>query len=304
MDIRKPTQKVRVEAKYKAGAHTLKVKRVDPKKKKKRNRKFIAYLILLITILIIVVLTLRNKIFFINDITISGAREEYVAEIHRDSLDIISGNYFWLLPKRNILIYPEEKIINNIAEKYSNLENISITRHGLHQVSISLNERTPKFYVTEQGVPNGIFLDQNGYIFRDDLSRLQNRLSSSTPISESDKSYTSTSTGVLPIDFNKSVTKYFNDSEYKKINELQSGFEKKGVPVYSIIILNYKDIELVITEQGGVIRINLDDESEKILVNFSAIVKTEPFKTDFLVKKSGLEYVDMRFGNKAFYRFK
>ena len=160
----------------------------------------------------------------------------------------------------------------------------------------------PVFYVVDNGVEAGIYIDNIGAIFKD-KNRLLLGSTSSTAISETSNAYTSTSSLALPINFNNKIGTTFEANQFAHIIKLVDTLNKKNIKVRSVLLRPYTDADIVITDEGGSLRVNLDSDPEKLIVNFNAIRKTEPFKTQFLENRPRLHYVDLRFGNKVFYKF-
>ena len=49
--------------------------------------------------------------------------------------------------------------------------------------------------------------------------------------------------------------------------------------------------------------VGLDSDFEKLAENLQAALMTEPLQSDFKNKFSSLLYIDLRFGNKVYYKF-
>jgi hypothetical protein len=54
---------------------------------------------------------------------------------------------------------------------------------------------------------------------------------------------------------------------------------------------------------GPEIRVKNESNFEKVAENLEAALTTEPLKTEFKNKYSSLLYIDLRFGNKVYYKF-
>jgi hypothetical protein len=55
---------------------------------------------------------------------------------------------------------------------------------------------------------------------------------------------------------------------------------------------------------GPEIIFKIDSDFQKIAENLQAAITTEPLQTDFKNKYSSLLYIDLRFGNKVYYKFR
>ena len=303
MEIRKPSQQRSVQQKYKAGASTLKVKRVDTKKKQKQKKAFTLWILLVIVLALAVIALLRLNTFFITNVVVTGTKSEKNKIIENEVTNILRGSYVHALPKQNVFIYPEDLIQDTLYKKYTNFDTVTLRRSGLHTLTIMVHERLPVLYVTDQANPTGVFIDSSGYIYNNSDIEYSKLIASSTPVSESTITYVGSTTLALPVDFNNSIGKSIDPAQFKNLLILIDALNKKNIRVISVLLRPYGDAELQITKNGGHIRVHLDDDSLRILANLSAIRKTSPFKEDFLNKRDALQYIDMRFGNKVFYKF-
>ena len=66
----------------------------------------------------------------------------------------------------------------------------------------------------------------------------------------------------------------------------------------------YNDASFIVTDGGGEIRVNLLDNQDDVFSVFSSAKKVEPLRNDIINKLNDLEYIDLRFGNKVFFKFK
>jgi len=58
------------------------------------------------------------------------------------------------------------------------------------------------------------------------------------------------------------------------------------------------------SKMGPEIIFKADSNFEKIIENLQSVLSTEPLQSDFKNKYSSLLYIDLRFGNKVYYKFK
>ena len=58
------------------------------------------------------------------------------------------------------------------------------------------------------------------------------------------------------------------------------------------------------SQMGPEIIFKADSDFNQIIENLQSVLTTEPLQTEFKTKYSSLLYIDLRFGNKVYYKFK
>jgi hypothetical protein len=88
-------------------------------------------------------------------------------------LDKISGRYLELFPKNNIFIYSSEAIATMLKERFVNIQEVDVRYDGDNKISVYIKEREASFMWCEE-VQNGCYyMDENGLIF-DNAPRFSN----------------------------------------------------------------------------------------------------------------------------------
>ncbi len=85
------------------------------------------------------------SILNISEINISGNNVIETSDIQSVAQKDISGKYFWLFPKSNILFYPASRIKSDIITNFPRLQNINLSVKKDKILSISVAERSPKY---------------------------------------------------------------------------------------------------------------------------------------------------------------
>ena len=102
------------------------LKEIRRKKHKSAKRKNLIVLVIVLLLICSFAFSSRINKVNINQITISGNKIIETKEIETIIQKEIAGNYFWLFPKTNFLIYPKNKIIKELNSKLKRLKNVSI----------------------------------------------------------------------------------------------------------------------------------------------------------------------------------
>src|SRR6185312_15826850 len=140
--------------------------------KKERQRKIRLTLIALAVIIVVVgpIFLLRLKSIQISSIQISGNAVTASADIESIISNDLSGDYLWVIPKSNALLYSKNKIKNDILAAIPRISAVNVSLSGLHALSVVVSERAPfALYCTQlSDITNPsdcYFLDASGYIF-------------------------------------------------------------------------------------------------------------------------------------------
>lgn len=121
----------------------------SPKYAKKRQKKLVgAVFLFCISVAVIIAASiyllkasfLQIDTIFIDNTDISPVISK---EIKENALDILSGNYFNLIPKSNILFFPKNLMVKTIHDSFREIDTIAIRRTGLSDITISIKDRIP-----------------------------------------------------------------------------------------------------------------------------------------------------------------
>jgi cell division septal protein FtsQ len=234
----------------------------------------------------------------INNIEISGNKVVDTETIKTIVEQQLAGKYFGLFPKTNILFYPQNKIKNALQNQIKRLQDINLSLKNNNILQISVYERTPEYLWCGENLPSlggglpansqaGIgegseqcyFMDENGYIF-------------------DEAPYFS---GEVYFKFYGSIQ---NFKQLVSFNDILIGL---GLKPISLFITNDGDIQIFLSGSSLaatpkiILRANAD--FEKVAENLETALSTEPLQSEFKNKYSSLQYIDLRFGNKVYYKF-
>ena len=221
-----------------------------------------------------------------NKVASGGGMEEAVRRV-------LGGYYLWSIPKTNFLFYPKKEIENELAGNFKGLESIDINLNANQTLEVVVTERAATYTWCGKNLPhegeteNCYFVDSEGFLF--------------------------------------SEAPYFSGNVYFKLygDDLTTGgyYQKQFFPNIVLFKKNLEDMGLkpvaLYAEDNGDMKTILagkqnsspevfwksDADVKKITENLETALSTEPLKSDFKNKYAGLEYLDLRFGSKVYYRF-
>jgi cell division septal protein FtsQ len=208
--------------------------------------------------------------------------------------DQIQGKYLWLFSKANIFLYPQGTIENVLQEKFKRLKDINLSIKNNEILEVNLTERVAKYTwcgatLLVLGDQTCFFLDDTGYVMDE--------------------------------------APYFSGEVYFKFYGLTDGnyfskqkFQQLILFKDVLVSLNIKPVILYVADNGDIeiylskgntasttnpkIIFNINSDFQNVAENLEAALNAEPLKTKFNTKYSSLEYIDLRFGNKVYDKFK
>lgn len=220
--------------------------------------------------------------------------------------DELQGDYLFLFPRSNIFIFPKENIELQILAVYKRIEKVAISREGFTKITIQISERHPfALWCGEGGgdlreaagtstdallqtlvqLEQCYFLDGVGYIFTEAPRFTGNlyfiyrgRLVSNEPVG----------------------TQFLTEAEFGALRLFLNTIRDLDLVPVSIHKTLENELELKL-EGGAKVIFSADQNLAVVLDNLESALDADTFIDRSL---SGVDYIDLRFGNKVYYRFK
>lgn len=265
--------------------------------RKKRKRRIIRVSIALVSFIAFVALVSyvsHRKELRINRVNLFGGVLITEDEIQKETFKYLDGKYFYLFPRNNALIYPKSKLEDYLKSTFKRIDNIDISQKGFQRLSITISERK-HFAVWCKGLPGldtleeeCYFMDKNSTIFApapnfsgDAYFKYYGSIQNASPVGQ---------------EYMASSTLFFDISNFvKSVKELSLK------PLY---VQSKGNDEFVIKlSGGGEILFDTKDSLSKVAENLNLLLKT-PELSKFDKSTLPVEYIDLRFGNKLFYKLK
>jgi len=273
---------------------------------KKGKRKIFWYKTLFfffIFIILIIALSFVSHIerLNINSVEVSGNQvldEDTIKETVQAKID---GKYAWVFPKTNIFLYPKGNIKDTLTREFKRIKNISL---GVEKnaLVINIDEHTgtylwcgeiPNF---EIGAPEEkcYFLDKDGYVF-DEAPYFSGEVYF--------KFY-----GEVPILLGVPSGSHFAPEIFHNLLALKQNL--LGIDLEPVILYldNEGNIKIFLSKNsekshGPEIILKSSADFKKVVENLKAALGVEPLKSRFKNEYSSLQYIDLRFGNKVYFKF-
>lgn len=285
-------------------------------KKQKRQilkRKVLLVGIALLVLLVALCFVVRIPKINIHAVEVSGNKvidTEVIESIVKEELE---GSYLWLIPKTNFLFYPKGNIIRELEDQYKRLTGIEIKVRGAQTLEVSVNERVGLYTWCGEDLPaEGVnfedvkcyFMDAQGYIF-DQAPYFSGDVYFKFfgPLGDGAKDMESSNFLESP------AGHYFIPELFVRTVLLEDTLSQMGTRVMALYVKDKSEMEFYLESSGSIrnapkIIVNQDADFIKIAENLDAALATEPLKTDFKQKYDSLLYIDLRFGNKVYFKFK
>lgn len=276
--------------------------------KKKRRRALQGKIFLVILVLALVtgsfVFVARLPKLNIQGIEVAGNKiieTESIKEVYAENT---AGEYLWLFPKTNFLLYPKNKIKDSLRNRYKRLKDISFETNQSQILQVSVSEREGKYTWCGENLPSAeenlgekcYFLDDGGYIFDEApyfsgnvYFRFFGKITGEDPAGAS-----------------------FLPQNFGNVARLREFVEKIGLKPVALVAEgdnHLGDAQFILESPkplSGSPRIIFKESAnfEKIAENLQSAIDTDPLKTELKNKYNSLLYIDLRFGNKVYYKFK
>jgi hypothetical protein len=234
-----------------------------------------------------------TDVFTIKTYDIQGVDTERIAMIQVQLSALAQGTHLLVLPNDKIFTYSNSGIISVVRANVPETKTITMRPVGLHTVRIEITMLSPS-----ARLPDGKALTSDGIIF----STKRNLSSYPTVVLASSTEETIKMDG-LP--FSRAVWKNMSiDNGFLEPLLSMSGKVSSVVfPVTTILVEEEGDVTLSNASGTSHVFFLRDTDTKKVWSTLVSAIDTDPLKNKLETNKKGLMYLDVRYGNKVFYRF-
>ncbi len=236
----------------------------------------------------------------ISEVTVSGTNLVSADEVKQSVMAKLSGSYAYLIPHANTIFAPFSGIRDAVLSSFPPVATVSVSRNGWNALEISVTERE-SVALWCAGIPPG------------EISNDNNQASASASDTKNG-CYLMDGDGFVfaPSAEDPSYVHYFGELSGNPIGKkyLDGGFASlqktlKGIgesvhrtPTEALVDNKNQDVSIAFAE-GGVVRFVRATDSVSTLQNIASVFASQNFKDH-----SDFEYVDFRFGDKVYVKFK
>ena len=275
------------------------------KRRKILKRKIIIFLSIFLFLFIGLVFLSRWERLQIENIEISGNKIIESKMILEKVEEDLTGHYLWVIPKTNFLLYPENSIKKELAEDFKRLENINVSIDTMRVLKIELSERKAVYTWCGDTLDSrtaGIntenkcyFMNELGYVFDE------------APYFSGDVYFRFF--GKINRNGEDPSGRYFLVDNFGKLIFFLDTLKNIDIKPIALYVKEDGEAELYLSSNASLIDspkiiFNIDTDLNKIAENIQASVATPVFKEQIEKDPDSLLYLDLRFGNKIYYKFK
>lgn len=270
------------------------------KRTRVRTRLAIVFSVFFITLLGGLIYTARYDSLLITRVTVSGTEvtstEEIVASVEKH----LSGNYLLVFPRRNALIYPKKKIREDLVRSFPRLRDIEVERSGLSTLSVTAVEMRgvslwcgadtqavdfrEKCYFTDSGA---IIIDEAPYY----SGNVYLRFLGTTELAP----------GEDPLG-----KQFISKELFDSMSLFAEKVEELGFHIKAVSIGPGEENAFLLDLGGGKtapVRFLASADHAVLISNFSSAIGKEELAKKLQEDIKNLEYFDLRFTNKVYYKF-
>lgn len=234
-----------------------------------------------------------TQFFTITSYQISGVDEDARIAIETKLHLLNKQKLYKVFPADKIFTYSGDMITKTVRDLVPEIATIEVRPVGLHHIKIEISLLKPLFRIS-----NSQAITSDGVIF-----------STKYPIDRLPLIVIASSTNKVI----KNNGIQFTQLELPKVNNIKSFFESLHnleskissiiFTVEKIIIESTGDISYTNKTETSKVFLSQDSDFKKVWSTLVSAVDTDPLKTKLSTNREGLIYLDVRYGNKVFYRF-
>jgi len=241
----------------------------------------------------------------IQDIRILGSLAFTDEDIREYIEGEITGRYWGMLSRANVFLYPKWGIESGLLNAFPKLSNVDVSFHDFQSITTYIEERKPHYLWCGEELPEEndavlrqcYFLDLNGIIFTQ-APYFSGNVYFEFYGSVLGQSVREENIHEPPLGFS-----FLPEEEFRRVIAFRNSLASFNIQAQKFIARDEGDYEFVI-ENGAKILFNKEQDFDVLLNNLDAALETEELNEEDLTgEDSSLEYLDLRFNNRVFYKF-
>ncbi len=274
------------------------------KRKSARKRLIILLSILFLEICFAFVFYMNISKIQIYSIDVSGNQIIDTDVVVTDVQKILSGKYLGLIPKTNIFFYPKNKLIAQIKKDFPRFSSVKVELKDKINILISVEE--------EKGVALWCGMDTlvpDIIDMKSDCSftDTDGKIIDSAPYYSGNAYFRFFGAGI-GFDQNNPLDQTFVEKEkFHSLLDFGNNVASLGFPIKAVLLEGDNEDAFILDLGDGrysVLSFNDNDNYGTLYNNLVSAFNKKEFKDEIMKNKDNLSYLDMRFKNKIYYKFK
>lgn len=271
--------------------------RMRQTRKREKRRKFLLWLLGVGCIIGLIIFLARLPRLQITTVTVLGNEVLATKDIEDEVRATLSGNYFFVFPKTNALLYPKNTLRKDLLKKFPRLKTLEINHPSLEELVIGITERRSIYLwcgptLLSEEKKSCYYTDEKGYIF------------SKSPYF-SGEVYFKFYGAKVPLDENNPLTESIADLElFSKLLTFKDSLTQIGLNPYALI-LSETESKFLVTINDTTTRIILSDKNDfgRVFTTLSSALTVEPLASALKEGGTPIDYIDLRYANKVYFKF-
>jgi hypothetical protein len=267
-------------------------KKLLQRKKRNKKIKIWCFSILILVLIVGFFYWMRHSSLNVEKIRVVKNTFSKSEKLEASVSQALDGNVFLLIPKTNAFLLPRHEAEVKLKEEYPEIEKIDIDLKGLKEIEVEIFEYEPVLILaredpasTSSGMTRqGYFVNKEGNVFLEEPV-----LHSHDSLLEyKNENEVSVGDNVIDKGFLGNLNKFV-----EKLKELEINVSQFSNPEEEVFRLE--------TDKTFEIVISLNDDLDSAFENVKTILENGALKKEDL---DLVDYIDLRFGNKVFYKLK
>ena len=194
----------------------------------------------------------------------------------------LNDGTYSIISRENIFLYPKAEIAKSISDYFPRILNAQISRESLlaQAITVTIVERKP-FALWCSDKTSCFEMDNGGFIFE--------RSATSTPGEVVFMGGLATSTAP--------IGQWFLPKHFEGVLDLLARLQDQGFPTVSVAVESEQDFAISLSK-GFVLRVSFGADAATLVRNLQTVLSSDSLRG----KENKIEYIDLRFGNRVYYK--
>lgn len=226
---------------------------------------------------------LNAPLFQVTSLRIVGS--EFIAdEIAGVLWSELKTRNFFVLPSTHVLFVPEKRVAQSVQMQFPEIEDVDVSRNIFGVVEVSVSTRRPWIVVCREERGLCFYVSSDGTVYSESP-----HFSGSALV----KIFDMRGDDIYP------GSRFLSEEKRVAFSKVYEEFENYGFTEISKVSILKQDRMEVVTDEGWKAIFDLRANANEMLENLRTAITVQ-----IKDKKKDLDYIDLRFGNKLFFKFK
>lgn len=264
----------------------LKSKTITERKRKNRTQLLVFFMLSIVLVFVLPFFVLKIPFLLIKNIEIVGNEAGNSEDISNLIKEKLSEKIFKFYPRGTFLTFKKGDVKKSILAQFPNVSDVTLTFHTPNKVEVNIKERGPfALWCSSANSKECYFADREAFIY-------EKAPDFSSPV------YT---TFVSQLKEENPIGKYITDKEiFDRLIALKDNFSILNLHTKEIVFKENNYFDFILSH--GVLHVSLSEDDSATVNNLNSLLSNP--KTNLRDGSGGIKnsYIDLRFGNKLFYK--